>query len=46
MKEYESNGNLMPCEYIHRYLVRKMRELGWGKNIYLIDGYLKSKNMY
>ena len=46
MKEFELNGKLMPCDFIQKYLIRKMRSNEPKKNIFLVDGYIKSKFMY
>ena len=46
MKEFEASGKLMPCDIPLKYLVKRMRQNGWEKSIFLVDGFIKSVYMY
>ena len=45
MKEFEQSGRLMPCEFIQKFLIRRMRSVDPKKHIFLVDGYIKSMTM-
>ena len=45
MLEYEKNGRLMPTKYILNFVKIAMKESGWEKNIYLLDGFIKTLEM-
>ena len=45
MLEYEKNGRLMPTKYILNFVKIAMKESGWDKNIYLLDGFIKTLEM-
>jgi adenylate kinase family enzyme len=46
MKEFEQTGKLMPINVVSQFLVSSMMSLGWEKNKYLIDGFIKTKSCY
>jgi UMP-CMP kinase len=46
MKQFEETGILMPIEIVAQFLIAKMKSLGWEKNIYLVDGFVKTKTCY
>jgi len=45
MTEYEKTGRLMPTKYILKVIKTAMQEMGWEKNIYLLDGFIKTLEM-
>ena len=45
MTDYEKTGRLMPCKYILKVIKLTMKEAGWNKQIYLLDGFIKTIDM-
>ncbi len=45
MKEYEKTGRLMPTGFVLQVMLSKMKEVGWEKNTYLLDGFIKTMDM-
>ena len=46
MSEYEKTGRLMPCSKILEIIKYTMQRFGWNKSIFILDGFLKTYEMY
>ena len=42
MKKFELTRKLMPCDLPLKHLVKRIKENGWEKSVFLIDKFINS----